>query len=54
MHYNEEYFESGLYRVGTRCEKWDLMREENHDDTMIPLWVADMDFPSPPDRKSVV
>jgi cysteine-S-conjugate beta-lyase len=49
MHYNEEYFESGLYRVGTRCEKWDLMREENHDDTMIPLWVADMDFPSPPE-----
>ena len=49
MVYNEEYFETGLYRMNTRCEKWDLMREENHDDTMIPLWVADMDFPSPPE-----
>lgn len=47
MKFNEEYFDEGLYRVGTRCEKWDMCREE-HGDNVLPLWVADMDFPSPP------
>ena len=47
MKFNQEYFDEGLYRMGTRCEKWDHAREQNGDD-IIPLWVADMDFPSPP------
>ena len=46
MKFDHEYFDGGLYRVGTRCEKWDGAREDNGD--VLPLWVADMDFPSPP------
>ena len=47
MRFNQEYFDEGLYRMGTRCEKWDECRAE-HGGEVIPLWVADMDFPSPP------
>ena len=46
MQYGEEFFDAGIYRVGTRCEKWDGCREEHGEDT-LPLWVADMDFASP-------
>ncbi len=46
MKFDHEYFDAGLYRMGTRCEKWDGAREDNGD--VLPLWVADMDFPSPP------
>ena len=47
MRFNQEYFDEGLYRMDTRCEKWDECRAE-HGGEVIPLWVADMDFPSPP------
>ncbi len=47
MKFDQEYFDAGLYRLGTRCEKWDEARKE-HGDDLLPLWVADMDFPSPP------
>ena len=47
MKFDREYFDAGLYRMGTRCEKWDEARKE-HGDDIVPLWVADMDFPSPP------
>lgn len=47
MKFNQEYFDEGLYRMGTRCEKWDACRKE-HGENALPLWVADMDFPSPP------
>ncbi|MGN0753170.1 MAG: MalY/PatB family protein [Aristaeellaceae bacterium] len=47
MKFDEEYFDAGLYRMGTRCEKWDEARAE-HGEDILPLWVADMDFPSPP------
>ncbi|MGN1020138.1 MAG: MalY/PatB family protein [Aristaeellaceae bacterium] len=47
MKFNQEYFDEGLYRMGTRCEKWDECRDE-HGEDVLPLWVADMDFPSPP------
>ncbi len=47
MKFDHEYFDAGLYRMGTRCEKWDEARKE-HGDDLLPLWVADMDFPSPP------
>lgn len=47
MNFNQEYFDEGLYRMGTRCEKWDGCRKE-HGENALPLWVADMDFPSPP------
>lgn len=47
MKFDKEYFDAGLYRVDTRCEKWDEARAE-HGEDILPLWVADMDFPSPP------
>ena len=46
MHtFDESYFDAGLDRRGTRCEKWDGTEKES----VLPLWVADMDFPSPPE-----
>ena len=47
MKFDEAYFDQGIDRVGTRCEKWDGAMKRAGDD-LIPLWVADMDFPSPP------
>ena len=47
MKFDEKYFDAGLYRVDTRCEKWDGAREEWGE--VLPMWVADMDFPSPPE-----
>ena len=47
MEFSFDYFDDGLRRLGTRCEKWDLMEQELGKG-MLPLWVADMDFPSPP------
>ena len=47
MKFDHEYFDAGLYRMRTRCEKWDEARNE-HGEDILPLWVADMDFPSPP------
>ena len=46
MKYDEEFFDAGLYRLGTRCSKWDLCRERHQSD-VLPMWVADMDFRSP-------
>jgi len=41
------FFDRGIDRRGTACNKWDtLQREEGSD--MLPMWVADMDFQSPP------
>ena len=47
MKFDKAYFDQGIDRVGTRCEKWDGARKA-HGDDILPLWVADMDFPSPP------
>ena len=47
MKFDHEFFDAGLYRMGTRCEKWDEARKD-HGEDILPLWVADMDFPSPP------
>jgi len=48
MRFDTAYFDAGICRVGTECEKWDGMIAESGDSQMIPMWVADMDFPSPP------
>ncbi len=46
MHtYDDAYFDAGLDRRDTRCEKWDGTEKPD----VLPLWVADMDFPSPPE-----
>ena len=47
MIFNKEYFDLGLNRMDTRSEKWDACRKEHGADA-LPMWVADMDFPSPP------
>ena len=28
MKFNQEYFDEGLYRMGTRCEKWEDPRQK--------------------------
>ena len=42
MTFDRAYFDEGIVRTGTDCEKWDdrAVMEEN----AVPLWVADMDF----------
>ena len=45
--FDKEYFDAGLYRIGMDCEKWDGCRKREGED-VLPMWVADMDFPSPP------
>lgn len=46
--FDKAYFDAGISRIGTDCEKWDGMAARYGDPDMIPMWVADMDFPSPP------
>ena len=48
MRFDTAYFDAGIRRIGTECEKWDGMIAETGDEMMIPMWVADMDFPSAP------
>ncbi|MBP3657460.1 MAG: pyridoxal phosphate-dependent aminotransferase [Clostridia bacterium] len=48
MSFDKAYFDAGITRVGTQCEKWDGMIAAAGDPEMIPMWVADMDFPSAP------
>ena len=41
------FFDQGIDRMGTACEKWDELRAAEGAD-ILPMWVADMDFRSPP------
>lgn len=45
--FDRAFFDRGLDRTGTRSEKWDVCADASGND-MLPLWVADMDFESPP------
>ena len=42
-------FDTIVNRTGTDCYKWDYpaLRKESAD--VLPMWVADMDFPAPPE-----
>ncbi len=47
----EEYFrlfDQGENRKGTDCIKWDTLGTAFGKEDLIPLWIADMDFASPP------
>ncbi|WP_042703566.1 MalY/PatB family protein [Methanobrevibacter arboriphilus] len=44
MKYNFDKIEN---RKNTSCLKWDMMEDIFGCDDLIPMWVADMDFPSP-------
>ena len=48
MAFDKAFFDAGVSRIGTDCAKWDGMFAEYGDKNMLPMWVADMDFPSPP------
>ena len=54
MVFDKAYFDAGVNRIGTDCEKWDGMIAAAGDPDMIPMWVADMDFPSPPAIKDAM
>ena len=54
MVFDSAYFDAGVNRIGTECEKWDGMIAATGDPDMIPMWVADMDFPSPPAIKEAM
>ncbi len=47
MQFDLAFFDAGLNRVGSDCIKWDACRRE-HGKDILPMWVADMDFASPP------
>jgi cystathionine beta-lyase len=46
MTYN---FDTVTDRRGTNSIKYDFARERGKPDGLLPLWVADMDFPAPPE-----
>ena len=41
-------FDQGIARLGTDSVKWDGRSAAFGTDDVVPLWVADMDFASPP------
>ncbi len=48
MQFSFDYFDQGIYRKGTHSEKWEMDLKEEGAKELLPMWVADMDFPSPP------
>ena len=52
--FDAAYFDRGIERRGTNAVKWDGMYRQHGDKDMIPMWVADMDFPSPPAIQAAV
>ncbi len=52
--FDRAYFDAGVERRGTECVKWDSMAAETGDPEMIPMWVADMDFPSAPGIQAAI
>lgn len=47
MIFDSAFFDQGVDRIGTKSEKWDNLFKREGDD-ILPMWVADMDFQSPP------
>jgi hypothetical protein len=41
-------FDKIIDRTGTSCAKWDSTEELFGEKDALPMWVADMDFQSPP------
>ena len=54
MAFDRAYFDAGVPRIGTDSEKWDGMMAATGDSDMLPMWVADMDFPSAPAIKEAM
>ncbi len=49
-----DFFDKGIDRRGTHSEKWDFKLEEPTSADLLPMWVADMDFESPPAVKEAI
>jgi cystathionine beta-lyase len=47
-------FDRLLERKGTDCSKWDALRQVYGDPDLLPLWVADMDFPVLPELEKAL
>ncbi|MBN1777672.1 MAG: PatB family C-S lyase [Clostridiales bacterium] len=43
MKYDFAFFDAPVDRLGTACEKWDGLWEDEREG-LLPMWVADMDF----------
>ncbi len=43
-----QYLDAEIERRGTNCEKWDRVEEHFGRKDLLPMWVADMDFPTVP------
>ncbi|MBS6196428.1 MAG: pyridoxal phosphate-dependent aminotransferase [Clostridiales bacterium] len=43
----ERDFNQVINRKNTACEKYDFAKEHGKPEDILPLWVADMDFPAP-------
>lgn len=41
------HFDQPINRLGTNSVKWDAILTEYHEDQLLPLWIADMDFQAP-------
>lgn len=48
MDFGFDYFDRGIDRKGTHCEKWEFELGTGIEADLLPMWVADMDFESPP------
>ena len=42
-------FDEVVDRKGTNCAKWDTIEANNKPKDVLPMWVADMDFPTVPE-----
>jgi cystathionine beta-lyase len=47
-------FDRLLMRKGTNCSKWDALEQTYGDPDLVPLWVADMDFPVLPELEKAL
>lgn len=49
-----EYLDALTDRTGTNTEKWDRCGEHFGREGLLPMWVADMDFPTVPEVKQAI
>jgi cystathionine beta-lyase len=47
-------FDRAIDRRGTGAEKWERLNRDQGKEEVIPLWVADMDFPAPPELSAAL
>ncbi|NMD37722.1 MAG: putative C-S lyase, partial [Christensenellaceae bacterium] len=45
--FNKEFFDKGINRLNTNCEKWDVPIRK-YGENLLAMWVADMDFETVP------